>query len=107
MVGPCFRHAELNVLSSFTNHLIEEKRAGCSTFLVFLLSCSCYLPVLLTQSAFGWSPVCDCSISWSYSLSTWDVRNELLIVLYLDIHVGMIKNNIYLSRVFQGLHNGV
>ena len=38
---------------------------------------------------------------------TRDVRNELLIVLYLDIHVGHDKNNIHLSRFIQGLHNGV
>ena len=38
---------------------------------------------------------------------TRDVRNELLIVLYLDIHVGHDKTCIYLSRFIQCLHNGV
>ena len=43
----------------------------------------------------------------SYLMYTRDVRNELLIVLYLDIHVGHDKTNIYLSRFIQGLQNGV
>ena len=38
---------------------------------------------------------------------TKDVRNELLIVPYLNIHVGHDKTNIYLYRFIQGLHNGV
>ena len=38
------------------------------------------------------------------TFNTRDVRNELLIVLYLDIHVGHDKN---LSRFIQGLHNDV
>ena len=49
-----------------------------------------------------------CSISpWVYTNDTRDVRNELLIVLYLDIPWGTIKTNKYLSRFIQGLHNGV
>ena len=38
------------------------------------------------------------------TVNTRDVRNELHIVLNLDIHVGHDKN---LSRFIQGLHNGV
>ena len=38
--------------------------------------------------------------------NTKDVRNKLLIVLYLDIHVGHDKNQNYLSRFIKGLHNG-
>ena len=37
-----------------------------------------------------------------------DDRNELLIVLYLNIDMGHYKNQyIPLSRFIQGLHNGV
>ena len=46
-------------------------------------------------------------VAWIFYDYTRDVRNELRIVLYLDIHVGPDKNNIYLSRFVQGLHNGV
>ena len=35
---------------------------------MFLLSCSCH-SVSLPRGAMGWSMVCDCAISWSYSLA--------------------------------------
>ena len=44
----------------------ERERAVCSTLFAFLVSCDCY--VALSHEAFGLSAVCDCDISWSYSL---------------------------------------
>ena len=41
------------------------KRAGCVTFLVFLMSCDCCRSLPLPHGAVGWSSVCDCGISWS------------------------------------------
>ena len=34
------------------------------------MSCDCYCSVTLPQEAVGWSAVCDCGISLSYSLFT-------------------------------------
>ena len=51
------------VLSSFCNHLEEEERAGCFTFIVLRMSCYCKYSVTLPLSAMGWSAVCDCGIS--------------------------------------------
>ena len=45
---------------------IERERAVCSTLFAFLVSCDCY--VALSHEALGLSAVCDCGISWSYSL---------------------------------------
>ena len=32
------------------------------------MSCDCSIPVLLLNGAMGRSTVCDCDISWSYSI---------------------------------------
>ena len=53
----------------FCNHLDGEKRAGCLTYFVFLVSRDCYSSVALPHGAVGWSVVCDCGISRSYSLA--------------------------------------
>ena len=45
----------------------KKKRAG--GFTVFLLSCGCWLSVYLPHDAVGWSAVCYCGNSWSYSLT--------------------------------------
>ena len=47
----------------------EKERAGCFILIVFLLSCGCYFSVSLPYSVLGLSSVCDCGISWSYSLT--------------------------------------
>ena len=44
----------------------ERERAVCSTLFAFLVSCDGY--VALSHEALGLSVVCDCCISWSYSL---------------------------------------
>ena len=51
------------------NHLVEEERAGCFTLIVLLMPFDCYCSVSLPHGALGWSAVCDCGISWSYSLT--------------------------------------
>ena len=81
----CDLHVSLNPLSSgdinssnlpcsmfrctllFCNHIDGDERAGCFTLFVFLVSCAWY--VALPQGAVEWYPVCDCGISWLYSLA--------------------------------------
>ena len=56
------------------NHLYERERerererarAVCSILFAFLVSCDCY--VATSHEALGLVAVCDCGISWSYSL---------------------------------------
>ena len=45
-----------------------EERASCFTLTVFLMSCVSQSFVALCHGAFGWSGLCDCGNSWSYSL---------------------------------------
>ena len=63
----CFAVSTLSFLSSFAIISLSE-RAAHFTVIVFLLSCGCYCSVFLPQGFLGWSAVCDCGISWSYSL---------------------------------------
>ena len=52
-----------------------EVRADCFA-LVFLMSCDFYHLMSFPQGAVGWSAECDCSISWSYSLTHDILRTE-------------------------------
>ena len=45
----------------------QSSRWGCFTLIVFLMSCGCYCSLPLPHIDVGWSAVCDCEISWSYS----------------------------------------
>ena len=45
------------------NHLEEEERACCFTFVVLRMSCYCICSVVLPYETVGWSAVCDCGIS--------------------------------------------
>ena len=56
----------------FCNHLDEEDKTSC--FAIFVLQMSCYsrCSVALPHGVVGWSAVCECSISWSSSLSDKD-----------------------------------
>ena len=58
----------------------ERERAVCSTLFAFLVSCDCY--VALSHEALGLSAVCDCGISWSYSLVFFCIYNIITIELY-------------------------
>ena len=68
-------YAVLSVLSSFAIiSLAEEERASCFTVIVLFLSCDCKCSVSLPHGAAGWSAVCDCGISWSYSLTFYKIH---------------------------------
>ena len=65
-----------------------KERAGCSTFIVFLKSCSCK-SYYLFLSAMGWSAVCDCGIFWSVAILTfYDVFVCFVVILifFLLLH---------------------
>ena len=69
-VGALVFRAVLSGLSSLAFLLMgKRERAGCLTFIVFLVSCDCKCSVALPHVAVGWSAKCDCSISWLYSLA--------------------------------------
>ena len=62
----------LNVLlcNTFLSFLFDlEKKTGCFTLIVYLVFCDCYCSVALSYGVVGWSAVCDCGISLSYSLA--------------------------------------
>ena len=65
-----FWYASLYVLSSFAI-ILTRKRELVALLFVFWMPCYCKCPVALPQGAVGWSAVCDCGISWSYSLTFW------------------------------------
>ena len=54
----------ISVLSSFASN-----RAGCFNLIVFLMACGFLYSVALVRGAEGWSAVCDCGISLSYSIT--------------------------------------
>ena len=55
------------------NHLAEGERAGCFNLIAFwqhvTVSVLRLFLKVLSHGAVGWSTVCDCGISWSYSLT--------------------------------------
>ena len=52
------------------NHLAGEERAGCFTFLRSEYHAAVIVRSLtLHHGDKGWSVVCDCGISWSYSIT--------------------------------------
>ena len=59
-----------------------EERAGCLTLFVMQMSCDCYCSVALPHSAVGWSVVCYCGISCSYSLAFSDAIPDLCNLTY-------------------------
>ena len=50
------------------------------------MSCCCYRSLTLTDIAIGWSIVCDCDISWSYSLHLNDQTPAYLsgLIIYIS-----------------------
>ena len=46
----------------YCNHLEEEEKAGCSTFIVLQMYCYNKCSVALPRVAVGWSSVCDFGI---------------------------------------------
>ena len=68
VLGLCFVMRVLSVLSSFAI-ISPGKRASYFNVIVFLVACDCLYSLPLPYGAVGWSVVCDCGISWSYSLT--------------------------------------
>ena len=62
-----FRYALLCVLSSFA--IILKGKRELLVLLCFVFLASCYFMLALCRGAKGWSAVCDCGISLSYSLA--------------------------------------
>ena len=54
---------------SNVNHLEVEEKAGCFAFVFLQMYYYYKYSVALPRGAVGWSAVCDCAISWLYSLS--------------------------------------
>ena len=46
-----------------SNHLEEERKAGCFAIIVLQMYCYYNYSVTLPHGALGWSAVCDCGIS--------------------------------------------
>ena len=61
----------------------ERERAGCFILTVFLMSYDKQWSVALPNGAMGWSTVCYCGISWSYSLAflLYRAKKHFLIIL--------------------------
>ena len=63
-------YALLYVHSSFAIKMTRKlERAGCFAFIVFRMYCYCKCSMALSNGVTGWSAVCDCGISCSYSLT--------------------------------------
>ena len=65
---PLFWNALRFVLSSFAIILTRKRELVDLLLLSFWMSCYCKYPVALPHGAVGWSAVCDCGITLSYSL---------------------------------------
>ena len=75
MLGPCL------VMQSFVSfRVLQSSRWGSESWLLyfffFLILCSCNVFLPLPPGALGWSAVCDCGSSWSYSLTFRLSENE-------------------------------
>ena len=77
-VGSCFTVSFLVLQSSYWGRVRE--RAGCFTFIFLLMSGDCYCSVSLPHGVVGWSVVCACGISCSYSLA---FINDRLSIVWL------------------------
>ena len=56
----------MTIIILFHNPGLEEKD-GCFAFEVLLLVCGCLCSSVSPGGAVGWSAMCDCGFSWSYS----------------------------------------
>ena len=66
------------------------------------MSCFCYCSVALPHGAMGWSAVCDCGISLSYSLAFFLTLGRLN---YAFLQKGLSYKKLYLSNS-ESLHQG-
>ena len=72
-----FWNALLCVTSSFAIILKRERereRAGFFAFIVLQMSCYCKCSKALPHGVVGWSEMCDCGLSCSYSLTFWNSK---------------------------------
>ena len=67
-----FSCALLSVVSSFAIISLGKRVLRWCALIAFLMSFDCKCFVSLPHGAMGWSVVCDCGISWSYSLFSCD-----------------------------------
>ena len=77
--GVCVWTLFCNAVLSFDSNfaiisLMKRERASCFTLIMLLLSCGCCCSLSLHRGAVGWSVVCDCGISLSYSLKSFDIH---------------------------------
>ena len=63
--------------------------------------CNCSLP--LPRAAVGWSVVCDCGISWSYSLTFRLMDEKLTTILHSSIYAEP-KREPYILKFFYFTH---
>ena len=84
----------------FCNHLDGEKIAGCFAQFVLLVSHDCC--VTLPRGAIDLSAVCDCGISWSYSL----FLNIKWVGVRLDVNDSATINSVSRKRRVNDLTQG-
>ena len=82
-VGSLFCGAVLGVLSSLEIILLRKRE------LVPLLyfCCGCLYSVTHPRNDVDWSSVCDCDISWSYSLTLFNSYTHLAMMKVLETNV--------------------
>ena len=59
----------LSVVTSLAIILMRKKGTGYSACFVFLISCHYYCYMTLPRDSVSLSAVCDCGVSWPYSLT--------------------------------------
>ena len=74
-----FRYALLCVHSSFAITLKRQRKLVALLVLLLQMYCYCKCSVTLPHRVVGWSAVCNCGISWLYSLTFW-LRNKITIL---------------------------
>ena len=77
----------MHYLCPFCNQLEDRERSGC--FIVLRMSCYCACSLTLSHGAVGWSAVCDCFFSCSYSLT----KNVYCIFVLMFIHLTIVMCN--------------
>ena len=88
------------------NKFDGEERAGCFALFVFLVSRDCCMA--LPHDAEGLSAVCDCGISWSYSLTIFDlaIKSRFCKQYFLGSPFEQawqgLHSHLYISRHSQG-----
>ena len=83
----------------FCNHLEEEEKVGCFSIIVLQMYCYYTCPVALPDGDLGWSAVCDCGISQSFSLILFCKRQirkytETIKLCPLDVYVCQMDERI-------------